>query len=347
MRLLSLAAVTPPERLDNDSFLSRLAERTAADGMGGAEQAVLERRVRRLFDRAGTRERHLLYPPKPGYAAELLRQAATQALARAGRRAEEVELILYCSVARGWLEPSSAAGAQALIGARNASCFDVLEACAGWMRAVEVADSLLRAGRYRNALILGVEAGMQETILPRSADAEVEEHHLAGFTLGEAATAMLVEADDAPPPEIVLRSDGDEVQTCLIPLPGVGAFLPPGADPPPAGRFVSHAERLFTRVITELVGLVRPQLPRLRQEEVRLFILHAASSRAGEVVRRALGIPAEQWLCPHAEFGNTVAMSMPVALDVARRTGRAAAGDKVCFLVGSAGITYGYGVLTV
>jgi hypothetical protein len=104
------------------------------------------------------------------------------------------------------------------------------------MRAVEVADSLLRAGRYRNALILGVEAGMQETILPRSADAEVEEHHLAGFTLGEAATAMLVEADDAPPPEIVLRSDGDEVQTCLIPLPGVGAFLPAGADPPPAAQ---------------------------------------------------------------------------------------------------------------
>jgi hypothetical protein len=56
LRLLSLAAVTPPERLDNDSFLSRLAERTAADGRGGAEQAVVERRVRRLFDRAGTRE---------------------------------------------------------------------------------------------------------------------------------------------------------------------------------------------------------------------------------------------------------------------------------------------------
>lgn len=347
MRLLSLAVATPPERINNDIFFSGLAERTAADGMGGAERAELERRLRRLFDRAGTRERHLLYPPKPGYAADLLRQAATEALARAGRRAEEVELILYCAVARGWLEPSSAAGAQALIGARNASCFDVLEACAGWMRAVEVADSLLRAGRYRNALILGVEAGMQEMILPRGADAEVEEHHLAGFTLGEAATAMLVEADGAAPPEIVLRSDGGELQTCLMPLPGVAAFLPAGADPPPAGRLVSHAERLFTRVITELFRLVRPQLPRLRQEGVRLFIPHAASSRAGEVARRALGIPAEEWLCPHAEFGNTAAMSMPVALDQARRSGRLATGDKACFLVGSAGITYGYGVLTV
>ncbi len=333
--------------IDNPTFLSLLDDRVSADGMADGARAEVAERVRGIFERAGTRERFMLYPPQPGYAAELLQRAAQAALDKAGRDAAEVELIIYCSVARGWMEPSTAAAAQAMIGARNASCFDVMEACAGWMRAVEVAEALMRSGRYRNALVLGVEAGMQDTILPRGGETAVADEHLAGFTLGEAATAMLLEPDDAPPPEIVLRSDGELYDVCMIPLPAVAAFLPEGTGAlPQAGRFLSHADRLFTRVITALVGVMRPRLA-AGQDDIDLFILHAASSRAGEVVRRALDIPPGKWLCPHDVFGNTVSMSMPVALDHALQTGRAKRGDRVCFLVGSAGISYGYGILTV
>ena len=348
MRITALACATPSMRIDNPTFLSLLDDRVAADGMADGARAAVAERVRGIFDRAGTRERFMLYPPQPGYAAELLQRAASDALAKAGRDAEEIELIIYCSVARGWMEPSTAAAAQAMIGARNASCFDVMEACAGWMRAVEVAEALMRSGRYRNALVLGVEAGMQDTLMPRGGETAVADEHLAGFTLGEAATAMLLEPDDAPAPEIVLRSDGDLYDVCMIPLPAVAAFLPASvAQPPEVGRFLSHADRLFTRVITALVGVMRPRLADGGQDDIDLFILHAASSRAGEVVRRALDIPEEKWLCPHDVFGNTVSMSMPVALDHALATGRAKKGDRVCFLVGSAGISYGYGILTV
>lgn len=348
LRIASLACATPSMRIDNDTFLSLLDERVTADGMPAEARAEVAERVRDIFDRAGTRERFMLYPPEPGYAAGLLRRAATEALAKAGRDAADIDLIVYCSVARGWMEPSTAAAAQALIGAHNASCFDVLEACAGWMRAVEVADALLRAGRYRNALVLGVEAGMQDTLMPRGGDTEVASEHLAGFTLGEAATAMLIEPDGSPAPEIVIRSDGELYDVCMIPLPGIAAFLPgDAATLPESGRFLSHADRLFTRVITSLVGVMRPRLDGDAMKDIDLFILHAASSRAGEVVRRALDIPEEKWLCPHDVFGNTVSMSMPVALDHALKTGRVKHGDKVCFLVGSAGISYGYGILTV
>lgn len=348
MRILSLACATPSMRIDNQTFLSLLDQRVSADGMSPQARAEVSDKVRGIFERAGTRERFMLYPPRPGYAAELLQRAARDALDAAGRTADEIDLIIYCSVARGWMEPSTAAAAQAMIGARNASCFDVMEACAGWMRAVEVAEALLRSGRYRNALVLGVEAGMQDTIMPRGGETEVADEHLAGFTLGEAATAMLLEPGEGAAPEIVLRSDGELHDVCMIPLPAIAAFLPAGAQHvPEAGRFLSHADRLFTRVITALVGVMRPRLANGGGEEIDLFILHAASSRAGEVVRRALDIPPEKWLCPHDVFGNTVSMSMPVALDHALKTGRAKKGDRVCFLVGSAGISYGYGILTV
>lgn len=348
MRIVSLACATPSMRIDNPTFLTLLDERVASDGMPPPARAEVAEKVRHIFDRAGTRERYMLYPPRPGYAAGLLQRAAEDALAAAGRDAEDVDLIIYCAVARGWMEPSTAAAAQALIGARNASCFDVMEACAGWMRALEVAEALMRSGRYRNALVLGVEAGMQDTIMPRGGETAVSDEHLAGFTLGEAATAVLLEPGEGAPPEIVLRSDGELYDVCMIPLPTVSAFLPAEATAQPEpGRFLSHADRLFTRVITALVGVMRPRLAKGGHEGIDLFILHAASSRAGEVVRRALDIPPEKWLCPHDVFGNTVSMSMPVALDHALRTGRAKKGDRVCFLVGSAGISYGYGILTV
>lgn len=346
MKILSLAAAKPDQRFDNDGFLRALDHLQTRTGVPEERRRSLARRVRSLFGKAGTRERHVHYPPQPGYAAALLRQAATRALAESGLQAGEVDLVIYCSVARGWLEPSSAAAAQAMIGAGNASCFDVLEACAGWMRAVEVADSLFRAGRYRNAIILGVEAGLQDALVPPDPTVEYGEEHLAGFTLGEAATAMVVSASDAPAPEIVLKSDGSALDACMLPLPAIAAFTGPGQAPEP-GRFLSHAVRLFTRVGQELYGVMKQRLAQRGHAEFDLFILHAASDRAGEVLRRALGIPAAKWLCTHADFGNNVAMSMPVALDHAYRTGRAKRGDRVCFLVGSAGITYGYGVLTV
>lgn len=347
LKILSLAVAMPERHFDNDGFLGALDHLQTRRGVPESNRRSLAKRIRSLFGKAGTRERFVHYPPQPGYAAALLRDAATRALAQSGVKPDELDLVIYCSVARGWLEPSSAAGAQAMLGAANASCFDVLEACAGWMRAVEVADSLLRAGRYRNAIILGVEAGLQDALVPADPGAEYRDEHLAGFTLGEAATAMVVEASPARPPEIVLKSDGSALDICMLPLAAIGAFTTPGATPPEAGRFLSHAVRLFTRVGQELYGVMKQRLARQGHEEFDLFILHAASDRAGEVMRRALGIPAAKWLSTHADFGNNVSMSMPVALDHAYRTGRAKHGDRVCFLVGSAGITYGFGVLTV
>lgn len=345
MHIRSLAVSRPSRRFTNEELLAQLDATMQAEGFSPKERVALAARLRRLFTRAGSETRALAYPPPPGHAAALLAEAAATALARAGLRADALDLIVYCSVARGWLEPSSAAGAQALIGAGNASCFDVLEACAGWMRAVEVTSALLASGRYRTAMILGVEAGMLNALLPRPGQ-PIGEEHLAGFTLGEAASAMVVTAGGEAP-EIVLRSDGSQLETCMIPLGGIGAFLPAGRVAPEPGRFLSHAETLFTRVITALVEVMRPRLARLAPGEVELFIPHAASQRAGEVVRRALGIARPAWLCGHASFGNTVAMSMPVALDHAYATGRAKPGARACFLVASAGITYGYGMLTV
>lgn len=339
LRIVSLAVAKPPHHVDNDTMLAVLA-----DQMGAPEGELIEQ-VRTTFEKCGSRARYLTLP-EPGYALDLVREAAGAALREAGRSAAEVDLVIYCSVARGWLEPSMAAAVQDAIGARNASCFDVLEACAGWMRALEVADALIAGGRYRNALVLGVEAGMHDYLVAPELLDRIEPEQLAGFTIGEMATATLVERDPAGEFDCRIRSLGEHFDLCMIALPNAAAFLPDdGRAPPPAGRFLSRSDKLFARVIAEMVDMARPRIAEIGMGRIDLFIPHGASTRAGHVVRRALGIPAEKWLCGHEEFGNTVSMSMPTALHHGIATGRVKRGDRVFFLIGSAGISVGNGVI--
>lgn len=339
--------VVPDTLFDNEGMLDLVARRAAAAGMSSAEQEDLRSRIARMFERAGSRERFINAEFRRGSAIDMIKRAGTEAITAAGKRAEDIDLIIYCSVSRGWLEPSTAAAVQAALGATNASCFDVVEACAGWMRAVEVAGSLMASGRYRNALVVGVEDGLQDIIMPVVKGTRVAEENLAGFTVGSAATATFLEPDDTQPVEIEIRSKGTLHDICMLPLSSAAAFLPDdGREVPVAGMFLSYSEPLFSNAIQLMVEATRPWLATLDMTSVALFIPHAASQKAAEVLRKLLHIPEEKWLCPHGEFGNTVAMSMPVALDFAVRTGRVKRGDRICFLVAGAGISFGYGMLT-
>ncbi|TMJ30768.1 MAG: hypothetical protein E6G96_08345, partial [Alphaproteobacteria bacterium] len=160
MYIASITYVTPQDRFDNDAAIAMLADRYFKDADQNGKQTALAK-VRDVLKRCGSGERYLDLDGARGRAMMLIERAARSALAESDVSASAIDLIIYYGVARGWLEPSTAAAIQHVIGATRASCFDVLEACAGWARALEVADGLMRTGRYRTALLLGVEAGME------------------------------------------------------------------------------------------------------------------------------------------------------------------------------------------
>jgi 3-oxoacyl-[acyl-carrier-protein] synthase III len=342
MHIKSIGMALPEYRISNAELLGLLRARLP-DASGERTEATVGQIARVLW--ACGSDQRFLAPHVQGYAIGLLKRAAQDALDRAGVSPGEVDLIIYCGVARGWLEPSTAAALQRAVGAANASCFDVLEACASWVRALELADSLMRTGRYRNVLIAGVEAGMQAYLGLTDEPFTVSDEHLAGFTIGEAATATLV-TPEGPALDCRIASFGDMFDTCMIPLPNADAFFEADLGPaPPAGRFLSHGDRLFRRAIMETVDICRRKLAEAGTGSIDLFILHGASERASEIVRQALGAPKENWLCGHMVFGNTVSMSMPTALRHAEDNGLVRRGQRVMFVVASAGISAGYGIV--
>ena len=73
----------------------------------------------------------------------------------------EIDLLIYVGVGRGFIEPATANVFQDLIGLRSATCFDILDACASWLRAVHVARAFIASGAYRHIMILNAESGAQ------------------------------------------------------------------------------------------------------------------------------------------------------------------------------------------
>ena len=346
MYIASITYVTPQDRFDNDAAIDMLADRYFKDADQNGKQTALAK-VRDVLKRCGSGERYLDLDGARGRAMMLIERAARSALAESDVSASAIDLIIYYGVARGWLEPSTAAAIQHVIGATRASCFDVLEACAGWARALEVADGLMRTGRYRTALLLGVEAGMEPFgPLVRPVD-QMDPTHLVSFTIGEAAAATVLIADEANHLRAEFRSLGDNYRLCMVTLDSIGAFLPVDHPGTPKGmQFFAITDQLFQTATIAGIEIWRAAIEEIGVERIGLFAMHGASTRATEVVRRALEIAPDKWSCSFAQFGNTGPNTIPIALATAIKEGRLTRGQQVMCLVAASGITVGYCLFT-
>src|SRR5260370_4012732 len=108
--------------------------------MDAEQLAAVEARLRRHLVLAGTDVRYLSDGRDP---IEYVCEAGEQALAAAELPARRIEFLIYAGIGRSWIEPAMANAVQYQLGLTGATCFDVLDACASWLLALQVAHSLL------------------------------------------------------------------------------------------------------------------------------------------------------------------------------------------------------------
>jgi 3-oxoacyl-[acyl-carrier-protein] synthase III len=340
MRIESVQASMPSRHVDNAQIVDLIRHHSQPTFEGNLERALAY--IGKLLHLSGARSRRWLAEgEKP---IDLIRDAVSRALADASMGVNDVDLLIYVGIGKGFLEPGQSYMVAHALEMRRVECFDVIDACMSWSRAMLIAESFLASGRYRRILVVNGEfhtfAG--GPLLPDNfclANLAQLEWTFASYTIGNAAAATLVSADADDPWTWRFASRPDLADLCTIPSFGLGSFSAENDKIGKNGpfRFTSfgkdlhdHAKEPCVRLIGEILGI---------HPEIRHIFPHASSFKEWDMFAREAGIQ-DRIHHIYPEYGNLVSASVPAGLALAWQAGLVKRGDRVAGWVGSAGMSF-------
>jgi 3-oxoacyl-[acyl-carrier-protein] synthase III len=335
MKILSIGYALPSKKVGNDELINEILQKNK-DRFSEEEIDSVESKMRRYFQMSGTQTR---FHRRAGEKAlDFAVKAGQDAMAKAGVKPEDVDLLIYAGVGRGWVEPATANLFQSELGLKSATCFDVLDACASWIRSLSIAKSFIAQKIYKLVMVVNCEFNFREYANFDFKDDKELENSFSAFTIGEAATATLLAPNEgSDDPLITFKTWGEKHGLCKIPLPNAADFSPNGERLKPMSFFTAPAE-LLSFTIRKLVDHFK-ETQGIAERVHDIVIGHAVSVASTSKTVRLLGIDSDRVFETHSRFGNTVSASLPLALAVAEAEGRLQRGMRVLLLMGSAGVT--------
>jgi len=283
-----------------------------------------------IRERTGIVKRHIATDGQT--TCDLAEPASRLAMEAAGVGPGDIDLIVVATTTPDQVFPSTACLLQARLDIHGCAAFDVQAVCTGFVYALGVADSFIRAGNARCALVVGAET------ISRIIDWS---DRGTSVLFGDGAGAVVLEASDEP--GIVsthLHADGAYEHLLRVPS-GVSK----GYDLVQEGGAYMEMKgnEVFKMAVTTLGRIVDETLAanRLQKSDVDWLIPHQANIRIIRATARKLGMPMDRVVVTVAEHGNTSAASVPLALDEAIRDGRISRGEMLLMEAFGGGFTWG------
>jgi 3-oxoacyl-[acyl-carrier-protein] synthase III len=319
-RVLGTGSYLPPERVSNQE----LAERLAAKGVETSDEWIVAR--------TGIHARHFAAPDVT--TSDLAFAASQRAIEAADVDPQSIDLIIVATSTPDYVFPSTACLLQNKLGIHNhGAAFDIQAVCTGFAYAVSLADSLIRSGQHRTALVVGAET------FSRILDFN---DRTTCVLFGDGAGAIVLQASDEPGVlSSALHADGRHANILCTPGHVSGGVV--------AGNAFLHMDgqavfKLAVNVL-EKVALEALEKAQLKPEQIDWLVPHQANIRIMQSTCRKLGLPAERMVSTVGEHGNTSAASIPLALDVAVRDGRIKRGQNILIEGVGGGFTWGASVI--
>jgi 3-oxoacyl-[acyl-carrier-protein] synthase III len=340
MKIESIGVRIPSRKVTNDDILQFLEDHS--NGIAKPILRTYQRMVKGLLKLAGSNTRFIRDTEKPETASVFIKEAITDALQKAGRTKDDIDLLIYCGVGKGFLEPANAYFYASAMG-MECSCFDIADACMSWIRALEISYEFLKSGRYRAILIVNGEFnnhhGFPDNFVVKNL--RQIEYSFPTYTIGEAATATVVAPSDQEW-KFTFKTLPQLCDLCTIPLDGYENFVEHTHRLAKNGlyNFVSYGREMFANADKILAPLVQETVKDLNGPDI--YFPHAASDAAYLTASKKIGIPLEKMYAKvFPLYGNLVSASIPTAMDMAIAEGRLARGSKVVLCPASAGMVYG------
>ncbi|MEP7116794.1 MAG: beta-ketoacyl-ACP synthase III [Acidobacteriota bacterium] len=288
-----------------------------------------------ILQRTGIRERHIV---EPGVGtSDLAKEAALEAIRRAGLTPDDIDLIIVGTVTPDTLFPSTACLLQHKIGANHAWGFDVSAACSAFAYSLTVGSQLIAAGSVKYALIVG--ADVMSSIIDYTDRATC-------VLFGDGAGAVVLglsENNEYGVIDFAHEIDGSGGSALCMPA---GGSLRPATHETVEQRmhFVKQdGPSVFKFAVRRTGDLCDRLLKRndVTAADIDLFVSHQANRRIIEAVAERVGIDPSKVIINIERFGNTTAGTIPLALNDAVESGRLKKGDLVLLASVGAGFTVG------
>jgi 3-oxoacyl-[acyl-carrier-protein] synthase-3 len=283
-----------------------------------------------IVERTGIRSRYLA--GKDETTASLAADAARKALDHAGVEASAIDLIVLATATPDQTFPSSATKVQAALGIDDCIAFDVHAVCTGFLYALSVADSMIRSGNARNALVIGSET------FSRILDWE---DRATCVLFGDGAGALVLRGEQSDSGILATRLHADGRHNDLLFVDGGPSTT--GT----VGKLRMKGREVFRHAVVNLADVLNEVLAAagLTAADVDWVVPHQANARILDATARKLGLPAEKVVVTVHDHANTSAASVPLALDTAVRDGRIQRGDIVVLEAMGGGFTWGAAAL--
>jgi len=285
-----------------------------------------------IIERTGIRQRHIAGPDET--TATLATAAARAALADAGIKASDIDLIVLATATPDNTFPATATKVQAALGCTGGIAFDVAAVCSGFLYALATADSLLKTGMAKRALVIGAET------FSRILDWE---DRTTCVLFGDGAGAVVLETQTGAaagkdvPGIIATRLHADGSYHDML-------FVDGG---PSTTQTVGHVRmkgrEVFRHAVMNLANVLKEVLEDtgVSVEDIDWVVPHQANIRILDATAKKLGLEPEKVIVTVHTHANTSAASVPLALDTARKDGRIKPGDLVMLEAMGGGFTWG------
>jgi 3-oxoacyl-[acyl-carrier-protein] synthase-3 len=283
-----------------------------------------------IVTRTGIRERHIAAEGQT--TCDLAEQAARQAMQRAGVTKDEIDLIIVATTTPDKVFPSTACLLQQRLDIHGCAAFDVQAVCTGFVYALGVADSFVRAGRATKALVIGAET------LSRIVDWT---DRTTCVLFGDGAGAVVLEAADEPGIlSVHLHADGSYENLLHVPA-GISS------DYERLKRGEAHIEmkgnEVFRMAVNTLGRIVDETLEanQMQKSDIDWLVPHQANTRIIAATAKKLDMSMDNVVLTVDRHGNTSAASVPLALNEAVQDGRIQPGQTILMEAFGGGFTWG------
>lgn len=283
-----------------------------------------------IVERTGIRFRHIAEDDET--TSSLAIEAAQKAMQAAGFSSADIDLIIVATATPDQTFPATATIVQDALGCNGCVAFDVAAVCSGFLYALSVADSMIRAGSARNALVIGAETfsrildwGDRGTCV----------------LFGDGAGAVVLAAEQGERGILATRLHADGAHNQLLYVDGGAGTT--GT----VGKLRMKGREVFRHAVVNLSSVLKEVLEEAGEsiENVSWVVPHQANARILDATAKKLNLAPEKVIKTVDLHANTSAASVPLALDTAVRDGRIKPGDLLVLEAMGGGFTWGASVI--